>query len=365
MRIGAALIILLLALSLAVMTVAAGSPEGSWGVYPSGGSHGVEDAVPAQPPALTRAYYVELIGNYVAAGTSLRNEPWDTITITGIPSGATVVKAFLIWSIMDDSIPPATIAVNGTPFTGTIIKVIDSAAYCWGATYDVNYIADVTSVVTGNGVYNISGYPTGITDFSDPWAEINTPLAEGASLIVIYSHPSEKPRAIVVAVGNEPASFERLIMWDTPAASPVEAKNTWIAIDGQMGSYAEQDQAVFNGVVVAGPGTSIRPDDAFPGADHRTGAASYGSLWDTLTVDVSSLVSPGDTEATIGMIVGDSDCIGLAADVFSVTIPRSSVVGGSLELEGQYSYDVLIPTTLLLAVSAILILAAGRKAVRV
>ena len=63
----------------------------------------------------------------------------------------------------------------------------------------------------------------------------------------------------------------------------------------------------FNGTEVAGP-------DAFFGAD--------GAFWDTLTIDVSPLVAPGDTSATAEITSG-TDCLGWIAQVFSVTTDLS------------------------------------------
>jgi len=311
-------------------------------LYPPSKAVKQEPLQAAAETALTKVYYVELHGDYVANGTSLRNEPWDLITIEGIPAGARIVKAFLVWNIMNDTQPPATIKVNGTEFTGTVVGT--SGDYCWDVDYSYTYLADVTPVIVGNGVYNISGYPTGLTDFSDPWVSAEPPLAEGASLIVIYEHELEPLRAIVFAVGNDWAPSEYTITWDKPAVTPVEAKNTWIVVDGQ--NNAPNDVAEFNNVVVAGPGATIRPNDAFPGADHRTGASSYGALWDTLTIDVSNLVSGGSTSATVG-IDWESDCIGLVADVFSVRIGFAAGVGGEIIVEEKAYSEVSFIATII------------------
>src|SRR5262245_26461394 len=62
---------------------------------------------------------------------------------------------------------------------------------------------------------------------------------------------------------------------------------TYIVADGQ--SNSEGDQAMVNGHVFAGPGGPIRPVDAFPGGDPRSGSSTAGSLWDTLTIGSKSV----------------------------------------------------------------------------
>lgn len=343
-------ILLVLAASSAAMTMAVEPSDCAGGACVQVG--GGPEVMQASSPIMGTEYYAEIHGDYVAAGTSLRNEPWDLITITGVPGGATVVKAILVWNILEDSVSSGAVLVNGTLFEGTVIKTV-SNPYCWSPSLSTTFAADVTGFVTGNGVYMISGYPTGVSDFSDPWSDSTPPLAEGASLIVVYENPSEPLRAVVVDLGNEAADADHLISWASPAAGPVSAKNTWIVIDGQ--DNAANDVALFNGVAVAGPGSSLRAADAFPGADPRTGASSYGALWDTLTVDVSGLVAEGDTSASAG-ITASSDCIGFAGNVFSVTIGPGGAVGGQLVPAGQGGLSMLGVAAL--AAASVLVVAA-------
>jgi len=299
---------------------------------------------------LTTIYHKVVRGNYVANGTSLRNEPWDIITINGIPAGATIEKAFLVWAILNDTTVPSTIMVNGTLFNGVLAGT--DVDYCWGVSHSYVFYADVTSVVIGNGVYNISGYPTGTADFSDPWVSGAPPYAEGASLIVIYSLPTAPHREIVVLVGDiSTIGVGGLPVYaffniNYPICIPVEAKNTWIVADGQ--NNALDDKALFENTIVAGPGATIRPNDAFPGLDHRTGASSYGALWDTLTIDVSNLVSPGDTSFNASILMA-SDCLGYVANVFSVRIstPPPTVVRGEI-IGSNISAGTAIPVSIIL-----------------
>ena len=133
---------------------------------------------------------------YVAAGIGLRNQGSGSLTVSGIPAGSTVQKALLYWNILNETDPLGAIAVNQTRFGGTMIGRDESP--CWPTPWSWAYRADVTSSVTGNGAYTISGYPTGSTTGRDPWVgdpARAAPMMEGASLIVFYA-PKAPPNTI-------------------------------------------------------------------------------------------------------------------------------------------------------------------------
>jgi hypothetical protein len=134
-------------------------------------------------------------GGYTAGGIGMRNRNKATLTIAGIPVGATIVKALLYWNILNSSVPSSSMVLNATATPGTMIGKDPDP--CWGATASWAFRADVTSVVApiGNGPYTVSGYPTGgaATPPGDqtglnPWDFGSlTPMAEGASLLVFYA----------------------------------------------------------------------------------------------------------------------------------------------------------------------------------
>jgi hypothetical protein len=124
---------------------------------------------------------------YVAAGTGLRNQGSGSITIAGIPSGAKVQKAILYWNVLNSSSPGGGMLVNGASAAGQLVA--SGPDPCWdGGSWA--FRADVTSQVTGNGSYTLSGYPTGSVSGANPWNGSPTPMMEGASLIVFYESAS-------------------------------------------------------------------------------------------------------------------------------------------------------------------------------
>jgi hypothetical protein len=50
---------------------------------------------------LSSFYSTTINGDYVAAGVGMRGTGSGTITISGIPSGSTIVRAVLYWAIVD------------------------------------------------------------------------------------------------------------------------------------------------------------------------------------------------------------------------------------------------------------------------
>ncbi len=127
---------------------------------------------------------------YVAAGAGLRNQGSGTITISGIPAGSTVKKAYLFWNILNPTDPGGAMMVNATSTPGTLVA--PGGDPCWDSG-SWAYEADVTLVVTGNGSYTVLGYPTGSTSGLDPWHNPSpTPIMEGASLIVFSEKPARK-----------------------------------------------------------------------------------------------------------------------------------------------------------------------------
>ncbi|MEZ5322520.1 MAG: hypothetical protein R2698_10685 [Microthrixaceae bacterium] len=146
------------------------------------------NAAQAGPSAQTVAIGLETNCNpcgVTGAGTGLRNRESGTITLTGVPEGATVGRAVLVWGILHDgSTPPNTVTFQGTPVSADV-SAKPSGTLCWNDQGTMGYAADVTSLVAGNGTYTVSNPPRGSTrPDENPYGDI--PLTDGASLVVFY-----------------------------------------------------------------------------------------------------------------------------------------------------------------------------------
>ena len=260
-------------------------------------------------------------GGYTAAGTGMRNLGYGAISITGIPAGATVKSATLLWDILADSAGPsfAQGTLDGKAFTGT--QWASGASPCWPPGANFSYEADVTSLVTGNGSYKLAGFATGQSDGADPWTSGPTaPLDEGASLVVVYELPSMPQVTVQIAEGatETPGDTASATLDGFTVGAKASASTTYIVADGQMPG----NTASFAGTTL--PGVS------FPGNDPQAVPHySQGNLWDTVTTDVSSYLSPGDTSATIG-VTGGQDCLVWVGQVLSVSTGAVLAFGDSI-----------------------------------
>ncbi|HYC54340.1 MAG TPA: hypothetical protein VEL28_05325 [Candidatus Binatia bacterium] len=139
-------------------------------------SAAVATTVPAAPITFDRT---EQSVDLVSAGVGGVGNETATINLTGV-SGS-VRKAYLYWHGVDlvenggDGIyDNAAILFGGQPVIGASIG--DTSSNCWGEGSSRAYRADVTSIVTGNGNYSISGLA------GKPGHEGN-----GASLVVTFN----------------------------------------------------------------------------------------------------------------------------------------------------------------------------------
>jgi hypothetical protein len=251
-----------------------------------------------------------LNGGYVAAGVGMRNRGYGTINIS-LPSGSSIVAAYLYWDILgitaDSSF--ARGQFNGKAISGTLIG--QGPDPCWGNSSNFAYRADVTPLVTSSSTsYTLSGFRSGTTNGGDPWVSGSTaPMLEGASLVIIYQNPSAPMTQVQLYDG----SFEThgvvgtLTMDGFTAPNPmVKAQTTFIGADGQTSGG---DMTTFNGTQFP---------NIWNGADPQAGARfQYGNLWDTMTRDVTNLVTSGSTSA-IASIQGTGDCLVWVAQAFSI-----------------------------------------------
>lgn len=275
--------------------------------------------------ALSTVISEQVHGGYTAAGIGMRNLGYGTISITGVPAGAAVKSATLVWDVLADQTDPtfANGTLDGSPINGT--EWASGASPCWPVGSNFSYEADVTSLVKGNGSYSLAGFATGESDGADPWNVGSTPpLLEGASLIVVYQLASMPQVSIQIAEGateTDSGNPATATLDGFTVAAPAAAKTTYIVADGQ----APGNTASYNGTTLTGVG--------FPGGDPQAAPTySLGNLWDTVTTDVSSLTSPGATSASLS-VTGNDDCLVWVGQVLSVTNASMSSVTYNLHFK--------------------------------
>jgi len=254
------------------------------------------------PSDLTHFETFELRGNYTAAGVGLRGRTWGIITLSNIPIGASIHKAYLYWSFLDNGllVSEQNLTLNGIPILGT--EIGNGEDTCWSRTYSRAFRADVTPLIAGNGTYMLAGI-----------ANQSSLLAQGASLVVVYADENGVLRTVIIQDGNGvinngnihlATTIDGFIASDT--GDGVSAKTTFIVGDGQ--NFTDTI------AVTAGLGT-FTLENSLNGSD--------GGLWDTDTYNVSPYVADGDTSATARISRG-TDCLNWVAQIFSVTSGTSA-----------------------------------------
>jgi hypothetical protein len=287
-----------------------------------------------------------LNGGYVASGVSLRNRGKGTIALGGIPAGATVRAAYLYWNILGNAEAASFRrgVFKGAAITGT--RVGSGPSPCWsGVTTGYAYRANVSRLVTGNGNYALSGFASGLTNGADPWVSSRPPLAEGASLVVVYQKPSYPLTKVVLSGGyemvNGSATASTAIPFGFAASNPVgQVRTTFIGGDGQD---LDEPASTVNGAAVGA---------RWDGLDRPVPRFSHGNLWDTTTLNVGAHVSPGQTSATVG-VSGGPDCLTWVGQVLSIGVNGAADTDGDrlkdgweangLDADGNGTIDVPLP----------------------
>ncbi len=265
-----------------------------------------------------------LNGDFVVSGASTRvdsgapqTDPFS-VTISGVPNGSQIVKAYANWSYLTDNPnggDEASITINGSPVVGTLSG--QGRDLCWDRDYTAAYTANVTSHILkgGNGAYTIG------SAIDDP---TSGGIGEGFSLLLVYSNEASTMKEIDVYSGYTHD------LDDTPAIANYGFTNAYTggaahffinALDGQS-IYG--DDFYINGILASGliPGTG-GPGDAWSGA---LGPGEVGkNYYDHAEGDVSGFMSYGDMSLLAETLIG-SDCVGHTFGAIAFTPEPCTIV---------------------------------------
>ncbi|HEX2541103.1 MAG TPA: DUF3344 domain-containing protein [Caldimonas sp.] len=233
-----------------------------------------------------------------------------SITLAGVTG--TVTQAYLYWAGPTNSASPtanASVLFGGTSILGTNIGF--SQDNFWGFENSQAYRADVTALVSGNGVYSLA-------NFTKPGVEVN-----GASLIVFFNDGnSANNRDVVLFDGND-ANFPNPFDapgWNSSLAginyTSGSAALSLHVSDGQDFSGPDDGTLLLNNIALASG--DIFQGNTLPSAG---GGVSNGNLWDIRTFDVTSFLAPGPN--TLNFRMGElNDALGLI--VAAVDLPAGA-----------------------------------------
>ena len=205
-----------------------------------------------------------------------------------------------------------TVVFNGAQVTG--VSLGDATTNCWGAGSSRAFRADVTSLVSGNGTYSLSGL------VNDPCDDSN-----GASLIVTYDDGNVlNNRDLVFYEGND-SNISESFPGETDGWHATLAGIHFIEGTASVQLHVADGQAFDpmglddNSLTFSAGGTPIVIPDAFHRYDgDSTPDAGFsrstvpGALWDVHTFDLTPLFTSEDTY-TLSMDGQDpfGDCLGL------------------------------------------------------
>lgn len=214
-------------------------------------------------------------GKIVSQGTGLRLGG-GTISITAIPAGAVVKRAYLYFMTANGSDSDRIVSVNGTPFAAMLVGASrDPCTVVNGAAARV-YRADVTKTVAGDGSYTVSGVA-------------GTGTAEGASLVIVVSDPGAANRGVVLQQGAMTALQGETISHAFPLAVPSIVNGDLHVGVGAGGNGTE-------GVMTLGAATAFAAN-AFSGTD--------GAWWD----DRSTYVKAPAPLGPVNSLTTGTDCL--------------------------------------------------------
>jgi Protein of unknown function (DUF3344) len=239
----------------------------------------------------------------------MRGAGTGNITVTGVTG--TVTTAFLYWHgpTNDTGDANAAVTFNGTPITGTNIG--NSADNCWGFQNSKAYVANVTSLVSGDATYTLANFRKTVPVTAD----IN-----GVALVVFFNDGNAaNNRDYVIFHGNDSNITNTFDAagWNATLAGITYTSGTasmrMIVADGQ--AFAD-DEFRINGVTLLPSGGANWEGNTVP--DQGTAANTNGGLWDHRTFDVTSLFTPGPNTLTIQPTTYVNDCLAMVAAIFDL-----------------------------------------------
>ena len=263
--------------------------------------------------------------DYAANGVGTRNAGFGTIRLRGIPPGAVAVRATLYWGEIRAGLAvplTETVSFKGVAVTGNLLGTCP--APCWPGNFFAAYGASVIALLNPglNSDYLVAKLPSSLTDGRDPWltapVPAPNPLSEGASLVVIYAHPSVPVAARVITHPVVQLTFGTLTVshaLGVPLPAYGTMKHTRLGADGQVGSSTfpinfATDERTFIGpnalalTQIKGPGSPFNVNTDWDGND----GLPLNQLWDTQTSSSGAIIPAGSVAYTV-RYVSHGDCI--------------------------------------------------------
>ncbi|MDR4506942.1 MAG: DUF3344 domain-containing protein [Candidatus Brocadiaceae bacterium] len=249
--------------------------------------------------------------SHVANGVALRNRASGWIHLRGVPSGSTVLQAYLYFNFSDtksngsDFYP---VLFNGNRLTAG--KVADNADPCWGMGGNHTYRVTVTPFIptsNPNQDYEVVPIFGGRVDTTgeNPWAgtfPAPNKRFEGATLVVVYTNEEIIGNTVFIYDALSGSEFSSILT--ATLLHPFISGTglfTMSGADGQRGGGHDNafsnETGTFNGVQFSGPPVAASDWDGSDGLP-------LPQLWDVHTHIVKM-----DGQASTIIYNAGSDCL--------------------------------------------------------
>jgi gliding motility-associated-like protein len=234
------------------------------------------------------------------------------IIISGIPAGcANVIKAFLYTDASGNGTAITATVTNPSSISNSYpMSIIGTASdKCWSYSGSYSYRADITSAITGNGTYSISGLPT------NPPTTGND--CDGATILIIYSDPSQTYTGnMIIADGAhvaKPGTVSNNISMPAACANSTFANGLIIVADLQA--------------IAATPMTF---NNSTPNYTLATASQTY---WNAVQ-NTAPMVTSGQTSAAFGVGPTTGDCFNVVVSAlyYRTTCNTCSFSPGTMSL---------------------------------
>ncbi len=296
------------------------------------------------PVGLSQSFAGDL--NYVITGGSLRTNPnsgtganacavgtSSTNPVNGIPGGSTIVAAYLYWAGSGSTVDN-TVTFNGNT---VVADRTFTAPFVLGNTYDFfSGFADVTSIVTGNGNYTLSGLTV---NTGAPHCAVQAVLA-GWSLVVIYENSTtERLRVInlfdgfeIFRGGSITLTPNNFIIPANPDGS--HAVVTWEGdVENSAANNGFTERLQFNGTSLM---DGFNPTNNQFNSTINTIPTTTDFGVDVDRYDISGLLTPGDTSASTVYSSG-ADLVILQLEILAV----SNLETADLSIDKSHTGDFI------------------------
>ena len=225
-------------------------------------------------------------------------------TLSGIPAGGTVFKAYLYWGGSGGTVDNSVIFNNVTytadrTFTNTFAYNGNTLRYFGG-------VKDVTAAVTGNGTYTLRGLTVTSTDQTGAsYCSLQTVFG-GWGLLVVYNVPGTavQPRRISIYDGLFPVrqTSQTITLSNFLAPAAPVGRLTALVYEGdpdQTGDATNVENTSFNGTVLT---DAVNPSQNGYNSTVNGTANVYGVDLDVF--DVASTMAAGARSATVNFSSG-------------------------------------------------------------